>query len=39
VIGQDSWVDYCTHLSAAFALGIAIGQLVSPDVFKTGGAK
>jgi hypothetical protein len=38
-IGQDSWPDYCAHLSAAFALGIAIGQLVSPDLFKPGGVR
>jgi hypothetical protein len=38
-IGQDGWFDYCAHLSAAFALGIAIGQLVSPDLFKSGGVR
>jgi hypothetical protein len=39
-IREEDWPDYCVHLSAAFAFGIAIGQLVHPDVFfKTGGVK
>jgi hypothetical protein len=33
------WDDYCRHVAAAFALGIAIGQLVHPGVFQTGGAR
>lgn len=33
---SDDWADYCLHLDAAFALGVVIGQLVHPDVFKTG---
>jgi hypothetical protein len=33
------WDAVCAQLLAALAMGIAIGQLVSPDVFKTGGAK
>jgi hypothetical protein len=35
--GED-WEGQCHHLKAAYALGIAIGQLVHPDVFK-GGAR
>jgi hypothetical protein len=35
----DMWVDYCHHINAAFAIGIVIGQLVHPDVFKTGGSR
>ena len=34
--GSDAWDSYCQHLRAAYALGIAIGQLVHPDVFKAG---
>jgi len=34
-----SWDTFFSHVLAALAMGIAIGQLVSPDVFKTGGAK
>ena len=33
------WDTFCAHLRAALAMGIAIGQLVHPDVFKTGGAR
>lgn len=29
------WGSYCDHLQAAFALGIAVGQLVHPNVFRT----
>jgi hypothetical protein len=32
------WQDYSQHIAAAIAIGIAIGQLVHPDVFKKGGA-
>jgi len=32
------WSNYTAHLHAAVAIGIAIGQLVHPDVFKKGGA-
>ena len=32
--------DYhCRHLFAAMAMGIAIGQLLSPDVFAKGGTR
>jgi hypothetical protein len=33
------WELYCHHINAAFALGIAVGQLVHPDVFTPGAAK
>jgi hypothetical protein len=36
--GED-WDGQCHHLKAAYALGIAIGQLVHPDVFTVGGAR
>jgi hypothetical protein len=36
---DETYTDYCHHIQAALALGIAIGQLVSPDVFKTHGVK
>jgi hypothetical protein len=35
----EVWSSYCDHISAAYALGIAVGQLVHPDVFKTGGER
>jgi hypothetical protein len=35
--GGDVWSDFCRHVDAAFALGIVVGQLVHPDVFKNGG--
>src|SRR4051812_11788023 len=35
----DTWSDQCRHLKAAYALGIAIGQLVHPDVFKSGATR
>ncbi len=38
-VATDVWVDYCHHINAAFAIGIVLGQLVHPDVFKTGGAR
>ena len=38
-VANAEWEAYCHHLNAAFALGIAIGQLVSPDVFKSGGER
>jgi hypothetical protein len=34
----DLWSNDTAHLDAAVAIGIAIGQLVHPDVFKKGGA-
>jgi len=33
------WSVFCEQLMAALAMGIAIGQLVHPDVFKTGRAR
>jgi hypothetical protein len=36
--GED-WEGQCNHLKAAYALGIAIGQLVHPDVFRIGGTR
>jgi hypothetical protein len=30
---------HCRYVTAAFALGVAVGQLVSPDVFAKGGAR
>lgn len=36
---EHNWAAYCHHINAAFALGIAIGQLVHPDLFKPGGAR
>jgi hypothetical protein len=33
------WFDYGRHVDAAFVLGLALGHLVSPDAFKTGGAR
>jgi hypothetical protein len=35
----DMWTAYGHHISAAVALGIAIGQLIHPDLFKTVGAR
>lgn len=35
--GGEVWTDYCHHLDAAFVLGIVVGQLVHPDLFKKGG--
>jgi hypothetical protein len=37
--GPDGWSKYCRHLDAAFALGIAIGQLVHPDAFSKPGSR
>ena len=39
VEAADAWAIYCRHINAAFALGIATGQIVSPDMFKTGGTR
>jgi hypothetical protein len=33
------WPTYCNQLYAAFALGIAIGQLCHVDAFTEGGAR
>lgn len=33
------WDTFCAQLRAALAMGIAIGQLVHPDVFKTKGGR
>jgi hypothetical protein len=35
----DAFDYHCRHLFAALAMGIAIGQLVHPDVFLKGGAR
>ena len=35
----DRWFDYLRHLQAAYALGIAIGQLVHADVFTPNGQR
>jgi hypothetical protein len=37
--GPVAWDLYGRHVDAAFALGIALGQFVHPDVFTMGGAK
>jgi hypothetical protein len=37
---QEAWDTYCQQMAAAFALGVAAGQLLHPDVFRvTGGAR
>ena len=33
------WASFCRFVYAAYALGIVTGQLVHPDVFKSGGAR
>jgi hypothetical protein len=38
-IPGDAWVEHCADVFAALAMGVALGQLVHPDVFKTGGAR
>jgi hypothetical protein len=37
--GSMTWEAYGNAATAAFALGIATGQLVHPDVFTMGGAE
>lgn len=36
--GAD-WSDYCDALNAAFALGVATGQMLTPGFFGKAGAK
>ena len=38
-MSEIDWTVYCDHVSAAYALGIAVSQLLQPAVFKTGGAR
>jgi hypothetical protein len=35
----DAWDYHCRNLFAALAMGIAIGQLVHPDVFAKGSVR
>lgn len=35
----NAWEAFCRQLKAAYALGVAIGQLVHPDVFRQGGER
>jgi hypothetical protein len=37
--GEISWDTYCDWLSAAFAIGVACGQLFAPETFTDGGEK
>jgi hypothetical protein len=38
-LSGEAWAYHCTDLYAALAMGIALGQLLHPDVFATGGAR